>query len=165
MPIDLTLFSNLIVTTTISPLPPFSWLYQMKNMIEPNANIWKLIGLCNLLVSRDVALCNLIRYPPHWIYVFYAICIGSRICKGVPVSFNNNIDKIVFQIKNLLFFFLYIVDKYLLCHYTLSSWNHHLVSLGDLPFLQFFTYRSLSSGRCCRHGQSALDTYPLHISI
>lgn len=25
------------------------------------------------------------------------------------------------------------------CNYTLSSWNHHLVSLGDLPFLQFFT--------------------------
>lgn len=23
--------------------------------------------------------------------------------------------------------------------YTVSSWNHHLVSLGDLPFLHFFT--------------------------
>jgi len=33
-------------------------------------------------------------------------------------------------------------------HHALSSWNHHLVSLGDLPFLQFFTYRSLSAGRC-----------------
>ena len=36
-------------------------------------------------------------------------------------------------------------------HHTLSSWNHHLVSFGDLPFRQFFTYLSLSSGRCCKY--------------
>lgn len=33
-------------------------------------------------------------------------------------------------------------------YYTLSSWNHHRVSLGDLPFLQFLTYLSLSGGLC-----------------
>lgn len=34
-------------------------------------------------------------------------------------------------------------------HYTVSSWNHHLVSFGDLPLRQFLTQRSLSAGRCC----------------
>lgn len=33
-------------------------------------------------------------------------------------------------------------------NYALSSWNHQRVSLGDRPFLQFLTYRSLSGGRC-----------------
>lgn len=40
-------------------------------------------------------------------------------------------------------------SEYLHCnYYTLSSWNHHRVSLGDLPFLQFLTYLSLSGGLC-----------------
>lgn len=43
--------------------------------------------------------------------------------------------------------------------YTLSSWNHHRVSFGDLPFLQFFTYLSLSLGRCCNQEREEEGSY------
>nr|QWY12660.1 ubiquitin-conjugating enzyme [Pistacia terebinthus subsp. palaestina] len=84
--------------------------------------------------------------------------LGARTAISFPLS-PMNITKRLFCMHRLQVIFT------LLHHYTLSSWNHHLVSLGDLPFLQFFTYRSLSAGRCFTVELDSMDRMLIHTEL
>lgn len=50
-------------------------------------------------------------------------------------------------------------------NHTLSSWNHHLVSLGDLPFRQLRTYLSLSIGLAFSVELDSIESMLMHIEL
>jgi hypothetical protein len=113
-----------------------SHLYPHPNINEINNNVLCLFDLQSCSHSFLISS-SFTNYRAILIYRRVIIHLNKRILVSHYVFFFSPWLDIPF--RRIILYSGFVNLLVITSYHTLSSWNHHLVSLGDLPFLQFFT--------------------------